>query len=109
MMIKILTINEMTLRFSVVKQDLEIGRAYLYLLKNDLHQQPFGFIEDVFIEEPHRGQGFGSLLIKKIISEAKTRSCYKLICTSRYKNTKVHQLYEKLGFSDHGKEFRINF
>lgn len=108
MMIRIKTINKMTLRFSVIKQDEEIGRAYLYLLKNDLHQQPFGFIEDVFIEESHRGQGYGSALIKRIISEAKIKNCYKLICTSRYKNTEVHHLYEKLGFSDYGKEFRMN-
>lgn len=86
-----------------------LGRAYLYLLKNDLHEAPFGFLEDVFVEEKHRSRGIGSQLIKAVIAEAKTRGCYKLICTARHEKQATHSFYLKFGFTDHGKEFRINF
>ena len=56
----------------------------------------------------NRGKGIGSSLVSGVISHAKKQGCYKIICTSRYKNTEVHKLYEKLGFKDHGKEFRID-
>ncbi len=93
----------------VAEQDgKNIGRAYLYLLYNDLHEKPFGFMEDVFVNEDFRGKGIGKRLVNEIIKKAKENNCYKLVCTSRYEKEKVHGLYEKLGFSDHGKEFRID-
>ena len=36
----------------------EVARARLYVMYNDLHQEPFGFMEDVFLDEKFRGQGF---------------------------------------------------
>jgi len=93
----------------VMKDGKEIGRAYLYLMHNDLHEKPFGFMEDVFVEEEHRKSGIGTLLVNALIEEAKKRGCYKLVGTSRYERTKVHELYTKIGFKDHGKEFRIDF
>ncbi len=97
------------IKFYVEDNGKELGRAYLYILKNDLHLRPFGFLEDVFVEESLRGYGMGSSLIGQVIKEARKNDCYKLICTSRYIKPKVHDLYLSLGFSDHGKEFRIDF
>ena len=87
----------------------EVGRAYLYLMNNDLHKRPFGFMEDVFVNEDCRGKGVGKKLVTEVIEKAKENDCYKLVCTSRYGKEKVHMLYEKLGFKDYGKEFRIDF
>jgi GNAT superfamily N-acetyltransferase len=97
------------IRFSVEEDDKEIGRAYLYIMRNDLHSRPFGLMEDVFVDESCRGKGIGTKLVKRIIEKAKEMKCYKLIATSRYSRPKVHELYGKLGFKDYGKEFRINF
>lgn len=85
-----------------------LGRAYLYIMFNDLHKEPFGFLEDVFVAEKHRGSGIGTKLVESAIAKAKKQNCYKIICTSRNVNEKVHSLYSKLGFKDYGKEFRIN-
>lgn len=38
-----------------------------------------------------------------------TAICYKLIATSRTSRPKVHELYHRLGFTQHGVEFRIDF
>jgi len=86
----------------------EIARGYLYLIKNDLHQEPYGFMEDVFVEEKFRGKGYGAKIVKALIEEAKKRGCYKLLGTSRHGREKVHQFYKSLGFYDRGKEFRID-
>ena len=108
MQIKKYIINGSGIRFSVVGDGKEAGRAYLYILQNDLHKRPFALLEDLFIKESWRGRGLGTKLIKDIIQEAQDRNCYKLIATSRYARSKVHQLYKKLGFEDWGKEFRID-
>jgi len=47
--------------------------------------------------------------VKRVVAEAKRRRCYKLIATSRYARNRVHALYDRLGFKDHGREFRIDF
>jgi len=33
----------------------------------------------------------------------------ELIATSRHARQRVHALYARLGFTDHGKEFRMDF
>lgn len=84
-----------------------VGRAYLYILKNELHPEPFGFLEDVFVEPEYRGKGIGSELVKKAIEEARSRGCYKLIGNSRFENEGAHRFYERFGFAKHGFEFRM--
>jgi GNAT superfamily N-acetyltransferase len=102
-------IKDYGVKFLAMDDGKEVGRTYLYILNNDLHEKPFGFIEDVFVEGNYRGQGIGKKLVSETIDNAKARGCYKLICTSRYGKNKVHRFYEKLGFTDHGKEFRMDF
>lgn len=99
----------MRIRISMSRDQKELGHAYLYVLSNDLHQKPFGFLEDVFVDEGCRGEGIGSRLVQAVIEEAWARGCYKLIATSRFARRKVHAFYRRLGFSKHGYEFRINF
>jgi len=96
------------MKITAEEQGVAIGGAYLYIMHNDLHQEPFGFIENVFVEEESRGKGVGTKLIEAVIAEAKRENCYKIICTSRYSNPHVHAFYEKFGFKDYGKEFRMD-
>jgi len=96
------------IKFFIMYDNIEIGRAFLYLMYNDLHKEPFGLLEDVFVDKSYRSQGTGTELVNQIIKEAKKQKCYKLIATSRYSRPKVHALYKRLGFEDRGKEFRLN-
>ena len=96
------------IKFFIRKEGKEIARAFLYLMHNNLHQRPFGLLEDVFIAEEYRGQGLGTQLVTAVIETAKTK-CYKLICTSRHSKPRVHELYQRIGFKNHGLEFRMNF
>jgi len=99
------------IRYSLEEQGREIGHAYLYLLSNDLHEEPFGLLEDVQIDEGHRGQGAANSLVKAVIERAQHEGCYKLIATSRNDGTRqtVHDWYLRLGFRDYGSEFRLDF
>ena len=101
-------ITNKSIRISCKINSQEVGRAYLYILKNDLHEEPFGLIEDVFVNEDFRDQGMGKFLICKAIKIATEHNCYKIIATSREERQEVHKLYKKLGFEKYGIEFRVN-
>jgi GNAT superfamily N-acetyltransferase len=96
------------IRISIIDDGTEVGRAYIYIMHNDLHDQPFGLMEDVYVDETYRGKGVGSELVKQVIELAKKANCYKLIATSRTSRPKVHELYQRLGFTQHGVEFRVD-
>lgn len=97
-------------RFSVDRGEKEVGRAYLYLLRNDLHERPFGLLEDVHVDESCREQGVAAELLEAVLFHARN-TCYKLIATSRADGSRdsVHAWYVRLGFSEYGREFRITF
>ena len=97
------------IRFSIAGAEGELARAYLYLMTNDLHDAPFGLLEDVFVAETERGGGLGTALVNEVIAAAREAGCYKLVATSRASRPKVHELYERLGFKNYGVEFRMNF
>lgn len=103
------TIKAHGIKFFAEDNGKKIAHAYLYILKNDLHEQPFGFMEDVFVDENYRSRGLGTKLIEELIKAAKLNNCYKLIGVSRYERPKVHGWYLNFGFKDWGKEFRIDF
>ena len=109
MELKTTIVKAQGIRFAIVENNYEVARAYLYLMYNNQHQEPFGLLEDVYVSEENRGRGLGTQLIKQVIEQAKKRGCYKLIATSRKSRSNVHQLYKKLGFQEYGLEFRIDF
>ncbi|MBL7051895.1 MAG: GNAT family N-acetyltransferase [Nanoarchaeota archaeon] len=109
MVIKQNDVEARSIRFSLEEEGVEIGRAFLYFIKNDLHDEPYGLMEDVYIEKEFQGQSYGSELVGQVIETAREEGCYKLICTSRLQKLRVHALYERLGFNWHGLEFRMDF
>jgi len=55
-------------------------------------------VEDVVVDEAHRGKGLGKMLIQKLIERAKERGAYSLHLTSRPDRVAANGLYQKLGF-----------
>ena len=99
--------NLKVIKFIAEKDEVVLGRVYLYLIYNDLHHEPFALIEDLYVGDLVRGQGFGTTLINQAIKKAKELKCYKIIGTSRYGRERVHKWYEKIGFKNYGLEFRM--
>lgn len=102
------TVEAKGIRLSWAQDGIEVGRASVYFIHNDLHDQPFALMEDVYVSEALRGQGLGSDLVRQVIKLAQNANCYKIIATSRESRPKVHMLYQRLGFTKHGVEFRID-
>lgn len=96
------------MRIEIESDGKDVAHTYLYILKNDLHDKPFGFAEDVFVVELYRGQGLMKILMEEIEENARKNNCYKLIATSRDSRTELHEVYEKMGFARYGVEFRKN-
>lgn len=96
--------------FFEVRGGREVGRARLYLIENDLHDRPYGLLEDVWVDERYRSEGIGGRLVQAVIAKAKEQ-CYKLVATSRNDGTRdeVHDWYKRLGFTEWGTEFRMDF
>ncbi len=95
-------------KLTITKDHKELARIYLYFIQNDLHDKPYALMEDLFVQEEFRGQGYGKKMVQAALEEAKKERCYKVICTSRYGREHVHKMYQDLGFKDYGKEFRID-
>ncbi len=96
------------IKFIAKENGTPIGRAFLYILYNDLHVEPFAFMEDVFVDEAYRGRGIGSEMVKAMVKEARVQGCYKMIFTARNIKREVQDWYVHLGFKDWGKEFRMD-
>ncbi len=107
MKIKQKKVSASGIKLSIETDGKEIARAFLYILKNDMREQPFGFMEDVYVDENFRGQGLATELLASLIVSAKENNCYKIVGTSRHQREKVHQLYKKIGFKDFGVEFKM--
>ncbi len=54
----------------------------------------FAYVMDVFIDEKHRGKGYSSILIEKMMSEPKLQQ----VKIWRLATRDAHFLYEKFGF-----------
>jgi len=96
------------LRFSVKDEKEEIGWGFLVIVYNDRHEEPYGIMENVYVLPDHRKKGAGKALVSQIIAKAKELRCYKLLGQSRYGRDAVHHFYIRQGFTDHGKNFRMD-
>lgn len=96
------------IKITAEENGTEIGRVFVYMLFNDLHDQPFGLIEDLYVDEAHRGKGTGAKLLTEAIAVAKENRCYKLLCTSRHQRMHLHEWYQRYGFKHYGIEFRMD-
>ena len=61
-----------------------------------------GFIQDIIVEEKHRGKGLGKQIVDNLYEIAKENRCYKVILNC---NKDVETFYTNLGFIKKGVEF----
>ncbi len=86
-------------------------QSHLYALEYDekiigmvtlcIYQCPTGrkaWIEDVVVDQNHRGKGYGKLMLRKAMEECQNRGNVTLMLTSRPSRIVANQLYQSLGF-----------
>jgi len=79
-----------------------VGTAELVIKHNLTHGcKPYGFIENVVVDERYRGEGIGVKLVERCIKIAREKGCYKLVLTCREELVKW---YGKFGFREFGEK-----
>lgn len=86
-------------------------QSHLYALEYDekiigmvtlcIYQCPTGrkaWIEDVVVDQNHRGKGYGKLMVRKAMEECQNRGNVTLMLNSRPSRIVANQLYQSLGF-----------
>ena len=86
-------------------------QSHLYALEYDekiigmvtlcIYHCPTGrkaWIEDVVVDQNHRGKGYGKLMVRKAMEECQNRGNVTLMLTSRPSRIVANQLYQSLGF-----------
>lgn len=91
-----------------VEDNKVLGTAFIFYINIFAHGRPFAFLEGMVVDEDSRGQGIGTKILEKTIEVAKARNSYKIILTSGFAREESHKLYEKLGFTKWGYEFRMD-
>lgn len=97
-----------SIQISIKEKGRVLGWAFLVVIRNDRHDEPYGLLENVYVETAYRNQGLGGRLVQAVIEEAKAKGCYKILATTRYSKPEIQKWYEKLGFRNHGIEFRLD-
>ena len=63
-------------------------------------------IEDLIVEETHRGRGIGSKLMDAIHAYGRERGCQYAILVSSGFRKQAHKFYEKIGYIEEVRGFR---
>ncbi|ELA46794.1 hypothetical protein VCUG_01694 [Vavraia culicis subsp. floridensis] len=90
--------------FVVLKKDCNrvLGCATIFFEYKFIHGlSVVGHVEDVVVEEEHRGHGLGKMLVSRLVDESKKKGCYKTILACAERNV---NFYMKIGFEAKEKE-----
>jgi GNAT superfamily N-acetyltransferase len=96
------------IEFSMKDGANTVGFVFLVVIQNNIHKEPYGLLENLFVEPEYRGKGYGTAVVKAAITKAKELGCYKIIAQSRHGRDALHDVYKKYGFADHGINFRMD-
>ena len=94
--------------FVVETEGRVVAAASLLIVPNLSHQgQPYAIVENVVVDAAKRGGGYGELLLRHAMAEARRAGCYKLSLTSNKQRGDAHRFYERLGFTATHEGFRV--
>ena len=88
------------MRLVVAVADGAVAGALMMAVLPNLshHAQPWCQMENLVVDEPHRGQGIGRALMDWCEAEARAAGCYKLQFQSRNHRRVSHRFYRRLGY-----------
>jgi len=71
--------------------------------------RPWAAIENVVVARGQRDRGYGEVLMRRAIDEARRAGCYRLSLTCNKRRTDARRFYERLGFVATHEGYRIMF
>jgi GNAT superfamily N-acetyltransferase len=70
-------------------------------IKNNLWQAAkLGHIDELVVDQKHRGRGLGTRLLNAIMAVAKERGCTRVELDSAFHRKEAHTFYERHGFEN---------
>lgn len=76
-----------------------IGYASVHWLPYLILPGPEGYLSELFIDEAHRGRGIGKRLLDRVVQEARSRGCWRLmLVTGRGRDSYKRAFYVKQGW-----------
>lgn len=87
-----------------------IALATLQTLVSTAMGERVGLIEDVIVQEPHRGRGIGKSLLDALITESEKAGLKRLALGADHRNHNAIAFYQKHGFtaSHMGLMYRVS-
>jgi GNAT superfamily N-acetyltransferase len=82
---------EHSIAFGIYKDNQQVGFARVIT-----DRATFGWVADVFVLEPHRGQGLSKWLMEVIISHPELQGFRRWVLATK----DAHDLYRKFGFTE---------
>ncbi len=87
-----------------------VGTASLIIVPNLSHKgRPYAMVENVVVDASERSGGYGELLMRYAMKEARRAGCYRLSLTSNKRRNDAHRFYQRLGFKATHEGFRVDF
>jgi GNAT superfamily N-acetyltransferase len=91
-----------------VSEGTTVGTFALLIMDNLAHLgAPSAIVEDVCVDDQHRGRGIGRAMMTFAVEHARARGCYKLALSSNSARPDAHAFYRALGFQQHGLSFVV--
>jgi ribosomal protein S18 acetylase RimI-like enzyme len=81
----------------VAKEDKQIvGVGILFIITK--FRGRYAYVEDMVVDEAHRGKGLGKAILQKLISAAKAKGIETIELSTRPSRVPANKLYQKMGF-----------
>lgn len=85
-----------------------VGTLVLALLPNLAHGgAPYAVVENVVVDEEHRGEGVGKALVREAMRRARQAGAYKLALCSNVERVEAHEFYKAVGFKQTHYGFEV--
>jgi GNAT superfamily N-acetyltransferase len=83
------------------------GTADVSLMANAARARPYLIVENVVVDEAHRGSGLGRVLLEAARARARTAGCYKLQLSAV--DDAAYGFYEAAGMQHDGRTYKDFF
>ncbi|MCJ7743460.1 MAG: GNAT family N-acetyltransferase [Dehalococcoidales bacterium] len=99
------------LELLIAEEEGEVaGSLVLFIAPNLSHGGlPWALVENMIVDQKHRRQGIGRLLMDYAIARSKEAGCYRIGLSSDKKRQEAHHFYRSLGFQASAHGFRLYF
>jgi GNAT superfamily N-acetyltransferase len=85
----------------------EVVGAVGWALRHNLYSGAHLFVYDLVVDEPRRGEGIGTALLRDVHDRARGIDCAHVALESGLWRDRAHALYESLGYERYCYSFRL--